>query len=207
MEHWFGGGHPSALMSARIVEGMEPHFVATLAAAEGLFGVPLLIKNAWNCFRVAYLAQALSAARFIWIRRDISAAAKSDLAARYATKGSPTAWNSATPANVEALRRLPPAAQVVENQHAFNSAIETGLREHAQGRWHAVWYEDFCTDPEGVLSVLAAFLARPLTKCADGIAISEGGTWRLSGDDERIIEAYLAEHAGRLLSARHPDMA
>ena len=107
MAHWFGGGHPSALVSNTILNGRVEHFLSTLGATEALFGRPIAIKNAWNCFRIRFLAEALPEACFIWIRRDVSAAAKSDLAARIATQGSPTEWNSATPANVDKLRKLP----------------------------------------------------------------------------------------------------
>ena len=207
MTRWFGGGHPSALVSARIRDGMEPHFLATLAAAEALFGAPLVIKNAWNCFRVAYLAEALPAARFIWIRRDIAAAAKSDLAARHATKGSATEWNSATPANVEELRRLLPAAQVVENQDAFNTAIATGLRAHADGRWQDVWYEDLCADPSGTLTAVAVFLGRPYAEDLPVATINEARTWRLPEDDEHMVDAYLAEHRTRLSGGRYSKTA
>ncbi|WP_193370338.1 sulfotransferase family protein [Pelagibius marinus] len=198
MTRWFGGGHPSALVSARILEGMEPHFLATLAAAEALFAAPLVIKNAWHCFRVPYLAEALPSARFIWIRRDVGAAAKSDLAARYHTKGSAQEWNSATPVNVEDLRRLAPAAQVVENQHAFNTAVAAGLTRHAGGRWREIWYEDFCNDPEAVLTDLDGFLERSPVEGACDIEIGRSGAVDLPAVDGDAIDRYLAEQVERL---------
>jgi hypothetical protein len=204
MTRWFGGGHPSALVSACILEGKEPHFLATLTAAEALFGAPLVIKNAWNCFRVRYLAKALPFARFIWIRRDVADAAKSDLAARYRTKGSAREWNSATPENIEELRRMAPAAQVVENQHAFNIAVAAGLNHHAEGRWREVWYEDFCGDPDAVLSDLGAFLERPSAQRASAVEIGRAGDVDLPAADGEAIDRYLAEHAERFSADRHP---
>lgn len=204
MTRWFGGGHPSALVSARILEGMEPHFLATLAAAEALFGAPLVIKNAWNCFRVSYLAQASPAARFIWIRRDAADAAKSDLAARYRTKGSAREWNSATPANIDDLRGMAPAAQVVENQHAFNNAVAAGLSHHAEGRWREVWYEDFCRDPDAVLADLGAFLERSAIQGAAPVEIGRSGSGDLPAVEEKAIDSYLAGHAERFSADRHP---
>ena len=56
MAHWFGGGHPSALVSTRIFEGKMQHFMITLAAADALFGRPLssqecleLLPNPLSC--------------------------------------------------------------------------------------------------------------------------------------------------------------
>ena len=93
MVHWFGTGDPPALKAATIRAGLKQHFVDTIRAAAAIFAGPLVIKNAWNCYRVPCLARTLPAARFIWIRRDIADAAKSDLGARYKTKGNPKISN------------------------------------------------------------------------------------------------------------------
>ena len=197
LSRWFGGGHPSAVVSHTILEGMSEHFLSTLSAAETLFQRPLVIKNPWNCFRIRYLAGTLPHARFVWIRRDIAAAAKSDLAARYATKGSPNAWNSATPANVEELRRLPPTQQVVENQREFNAAIGDDLKTHAAGRWAAVCYEGFCRDPEGTLEDLARALGLTPVANPPPMALRPVGDWELPIADETAIDSYVAKHVIR----------
>ena len=191
LAHWFGGGHPSALVSNSLLDGMSDHFVTTLAAAECLFERPLVFKNPWNCFRIRCLAETLPRARFVWIRRDIAAAAKSDLAARYVTKGSPTAWNSATPANVDDLRKLPPAGQVVENQREINAAIGKGLRAHAAGRWSQVWYEDFCRNPDDVLNDLADALGMTSVTERMEIELAPAGNWDLPPADIAAIDAYM----------------
>jgi hypothetical protein len=205
MAGWFGGGHPSAIVSARALEGAETHLLKTLRAVEVLFGAPLMIKNAWNCFRVPYLAQALPAARFVWIRRNLNSAAKSDLAARYTTKASAHEWNSATPANLETLKRLPPSAQVVENQHEFNSAIGQGLRTHAADRWYEIWYEDFCQDAVSELERLGAFLDfKPIGRLPSiGSATSSG--WNISEDDALAIDAYIVAQAERFAADLYPS--
>ena len=190
MAHWFGGGHPSALVSNSIKEGMQEHFLATLGTAESLFGRPLVIKNPWNCFRVRCLAETVPAAQFIWIRRNLAAASKSDLAARYKTKGSPTLWNSATPANLKKLQRLPPAVQVVENQHEFNRAIDKGLNTYAAGRWTEIWYEDFCCDPNGVLNAIARALSLPSSANRTTIKLTSSRGWELAPAEEAAIDDY-----------------
>lgn len=203
MARWFGGGHPSAVVSTQILEGMEHQFFRTIAAAEGLFGAPLVIKNAWNCFRVRYLAGALPEARFVWIRRDIAAAAKSDLVARYETKGSSERWNSATPGNVECLQKLPAAAQVIENQHEFNMAVAEAF-EYARGRTHEVWYEDLINTPDSVLESTGAFLRVPSVGGAQPIIIAPPKLPKLSGADNNAIDVYLADHVERFSLDRYP---
>src|SRR5262245_46887142 len=140
MRGWFGGDHPSETASACVLPGRAEHLTRTIAAFGAVFAAPVMIKNAWNCFRIACLADLLPSARFVWIRRDITASALSDLASRYAVRGDPAVWNSATPANIESLRRLPYWAQVVENQFEFARAIRDGLTTHAPGRHAVLWF-------------------------------------------------------------------
>jgi len=159
LSEWFGGGHPSQDKSFEIKIGREYHFRQTLAAAEHLYnGAPLIIKNAWNCFRLSYLAEALPEARFIWIRRDIAAAAASDLNARISTKQSPFAWNSATPSNVSEIKCLPPFEQVIENQYEFNEAITASLHKLGGSRKLEVWYEDLILDAKNESIRISKFL-------------------------------------------------
>ncbi len=155
MRHWFGGGHPSETVSAAPRPGAQIHMQQTVRAAFALFGRPLLLKNAWNCFRIAALAELLPNAAFIWIRRDIAASAESDLAARYVHHGSGEGWNSATPRNVDELLKRPYWEQVVENQFEFSRAISEAFARLAPGRTAEVWYEDLCLDPSGTLARLA----------------------------------------------------
>lgn len=153
---WCGGGHPSQTVSPAVLDAQAEHLRATLAAVEAATGKPLLTKNAWNCFRVADLARRFPNTGFIWLRRDVRAAAESDLAARYAVQGDALTWNSATPANVDALRKLPPEGQVLDDQYEFSRAISEAAAGLAPGRFAEVWYEDFITAPDDVTRRLAA---------------------------------------------------
>jgi hypothetical protein len=191
-------------VSRDILVDREEHFCRTLSAIEGIWGRPLLIKNPWNSFRATYLARALPEARFIWLRRDIAAAALSDLEARYLTKaGDANAWNSATPSNVESLKSLRPGAQVVENQYEFNNAIERSLQDHAAGRWVDVWYEDFLTEPEQSLDALAQLIDLPVVRQVAGFS-SESRSVRVLGEgDEDFVRAYVDRAGGRLAAHRY----
>ena len=205
--NWFGGGHPSQLVSAEIKPGREPHMRATLAASHRIFSRPLLIKNAWNCFRVTYLASAFPAANFIWIRRDIAEAASSDLNARYVTKHDPNAWNSATPAHVDELRKLHYTAQVIENQVAFNEAVGHELSAGAAGRFAEVWYEDLCAAPQSTVDQLRQalpLLREQAPQMPSHFSYPVGAPReRLSRDDNAAIDRYLSDNIERLASHRH----
>ena len=203
MSQWFGGGHPSQTVSARILDGREEHFIKTLRAAEGLFGRPLLLKNAWHCFRVDYLAAVLPRAKFVWIRRDIAAAALSDLEARYETKGDAHSWNSATPSNVEELAQRPPVEQVVENQFEFNSAISSSFARGAVGRHFEVWYEELLLEPRAVLLALAKSLDLPLTGPIP--ALSPSGTRRshVSDKETHLLRQYISANLERFAPSQY----
>jgi hypothetical protein len=204
MTHWCGGGHPSAVVSAGILPGREAHFARSVAAMHALFGAPVLIKNAWHCFRVPSLAAAFPAAHFVWVRRDLAASALSDLASRYVTRGDPAAWNSATPANIAELRRLPYTAQVVENQYEFARAVRAGLTEHAAGRHTVLWFEDLIRDPAGELRRLAAAVGVPPPPTDVVLGRGEKTEKPFRPGDEDAVRAYVAAHAERLTDCRYP---
>lgn len=198
MGTWCGGGHPSQTCSAKVLEGRKAHMCRTMAGVEMLYdGLPMVIKNAWNCFRIRSLAETLPNSRFIWIRRDARHAAASDLAARRVTKGSETSWNSATPANLEELRRMSPEVQVLENQYEFNRAIEDGLSAVAPGRSEEVWYEDILVRPEECLARISAMLGR--TGVSSNVAMSPDGIRPGSpvAEDLARIDRHLALHRER----------
>jgi hypothetical protein len=205
--NWFGGGHPSQILSTQILDGKERHFHRTLAATESLCGGPLLTKNPWNCFRANYLTQSLPSARFVWIRRDIRVAALSDLEARYITKnGDAHAWNSATPANIEQLLQLPPVQQVVENQIEFSKAISSALAKHAEGRWIEVWYEDLIADPQVSLDRIGALIKRSVQASYDQrSSIERAGRSLLAGDAAGVYK-YVASDASKFATFVHPSI-
>ena len=160
MKHWFGGAHPSQTNSTEILKGREQSLERTVRIAQKLYsGKPLTIKNAWNCFRIPYLSEAFPDSKFIWARRDIYQSAVSDLKARYVTKGTPSKWNSATPANIEELLTLPPHEQVIENKYEFNQAISKDFLDLPSDRTLSVWYEDLIENSKLEISRISEFLS------------------------------------------------
>lgn len=209
MAHWFGGGHPSQTVSKQILPEREDQFLDTLAAAECLFGKPLVIKNAWNCFRVDYLAKTLPDAAFLWIKRDLVASSKSDLRARYVVQGDPCVWNSATPANVDVLRLRPYWEQVVENQYEFSRAISSAGKKLPKERFLEVWYEDFQRDSAAELArignlcgPLRSFSGRVPSKLS--IRETSDGTL-LTSADATAIEEYVQKNRLRFADLIYPS--
>jgi hypothetical protein len=196
---WFGGNQPSQTESTHIIDGQEEHFLETLAAVEWLYSEhPLLIKNAWNCFRVPYLSGVLKNARFVWIRRDIAATAESDLEARYITKGSAAlTWNSATPSNWRQLQQLPAYQQVVENQFEFNKAIKNSLMEYAKGRYIEVWYEDLVRAPAEELRKVGDFLQLKQKKALAQGCVNEGMQPQIFHEEVLGVHDYLKDNNDR----------
>lgn len=195
--HWFGGGHPSQITSHTIKPEMETHFIRSMVAAGKLYQVPLVVKNAWNCFRIPYLANALPNARFIWLQRDVVEAAGSDLHARHVTKNSADAWNSATPANYEELLKRSPVEQVVENQFEFNRAIGSALGALAPNRWLNIWFEEFLADQSRIVRRIASQFELDL-HAAEPIVLPikpEGG--KLGDSDRGAIQSFVHFPANR----------
>lgn len=206
MMRWFGGGHPSEIVSAAFLDGALDHMAGTIRAAHALAGAPLVIKNAWNCFRIPAISAGLPNAAFVWIRRDLIAAAQSDLAARYKVQGDPAIWNSATPRNVDDLRRRPHWEQVVENQVAFNRAIREARSRLPAGRFTELWYEDLRADLQGALAHLSDALdalrgrsPRRLLTVLDSETAPA-----LPGDDARRLRDYVEANRARFQHERYP---
>lgn len=196
--HWFQGKHPSQIYSTQVIPSRKTHMRATLACAELLYeGRPMIIKNAWNCFRILSLAYTFPRAKFLWIKRDMRFAAASDLRARRITKGNEFSWNSATPAKVNELQCLPPEAQVIENQYEFNIAIEAAFKEVSSDRCAEVWYEELLERPHSVLSCI-------FNKVGCGMFYSESRLTsegirnpNTSSEDFRRVSRYSFHHIDR----------
>ena len=200
---WFGGEHPSQTRSCKVLPGQEPHLRMTMASLYAMSGRPIVLKNAWNCFRVEELHRMFPGSLFLWLRRDIGASATSDLRARY-RRGSPLVWNSATPANYEAIRERPYWEQVVEQQYEYNATLERDLARVCPRQFLELWYEDLCEHPAGELDRIGGFLASrglAVRRTAWEVpALGRSAAAQARPDDEARIRDYVNQHLGRLSS-------
>lgn len=200
VRRWCGGGHPSQVTSTQVLPAQREHMARTLAAYHAVFRKPIVIKNAWNCFRVRNLAELFPNAYFLWIRRDLTKSSLSDLAARYTVHGDPHAWNSATPACVDKLRELPYWAQVVENQYEYSHAVEDAFQRFAPQVHGAFWHEDFLKNPAAIMDQLAHQLEpRFGVRCVEAIELQpvEKSPRPFRPGDEQTLKQYVEEHQSR----------
>lgn len=209
LQTWFGGGHPSEIVSSTPLENQGDVMVGSLTAIQAATGRGILIKNAWNCFRVAALAETLPGARFLWLRRDIRCSAFSDLDARYRRGDPQTVWNSATPSNYKQIQQQPYWKQVVEQQYAYAQSLTKQLGNLEPSRHILVWYEDLCLRTAAQLERVDSFLARevPLApRRSDGFPELRISTTRELNDDRCKILTHVEENKPRLSSCLHPDI-
>jgi len=156
--NWFGGDHPSQTRSCKVNAGKKQHFVLTMKSIHKMTGLPILAKNAWNCFRIQELTRLFPRIHFLWVRRDIRASAISDLEARY-RRGGPYVWNSATTANYQEIQKKPYWEQVVEQQYEYNRSIAIDLDRFCRAQYLELWYEDVCDYPERELERLDQYFS------------------------------------------------
>lgn len=199
---WFGGEHPSQTKSATVLPQHRQHMLRSFTAIHAITDRAIILKNAWNCFRVRELSRLFPKSAFIWVRRDIEAAAASDLESRYA-HGSPERWNSATVANYTEIQRRPYWEQVVEQQYEYNRAVSEDLRTCCPDRAIELWYEDVCAEPDTALDSCGVFLARigihAPRRPIELPRLSAARDLKLSDEDQARIRGYVRQHAaGRL---------
>lgn len=220
MQKWFGGGHPSQTVSNSFVPGGREAFQRSISAIRRMSIRPLVIKNAWNSFRLEAILEACPGASFIWSRRDVRDAARSDLMARLQRFGTPKEWSSATPANYRQLLELPPEQHLVENQFEFYKATQPLMAKLPPERVVEVWYEDLVSDPQAEIERIAGRLAclqsvsepelsqvsraRLSADKADARTSSDPGEWRGAYE---AIGTHVEENRERYASLLYEDRA
>ncbi len=192
LRNWFPHEHPTETKSAQVIEGRRCHMTKTMAGIAALTGKPIVVKNAWNCFRVRELLKLFPASRFVWLRRDIAASSYSTLQARKNTGDPATVWNSASPANLSEIKRLSYIEQVVEQQFWTNDAVEKSLRRLVpDDRWVEIWYEDLMDNPVSALERISACVSQsqrsPCALTSEDFDLQASNRKIESDDFDRII--------------------
>ncbi len=199
---WFPDDHSSQTKSRGFYSDKhEQHMKQTIAAVSGISGgKPVIIKNAWNCFRVKKLASAFPRAEFLWIRRDIRKAAASDLVSRLVVKRDPYAWNSATPNNYQYLKLRPYIEQVVENQYEYNKALQGAF-----GDGYDIWYEELIAGKFMEHDFARMVRLNPAKSKFAPLAFKDNPLFRLDTADRQAIELYVRKEWDRLVSYMYKE--
>lgn len=111
-------------------------------------GRPVLFKNLLVALRIGPVVKSFPNSLFIIIKRNLFENAQSLLEARIKIHGSSETWLSMEPPDIDSLKRLPPAQQVVAQIQKIHSTIETDLEasDVSKDRIFYVEYENFCFD-------------------------------------------------------------
>lgn len=131
-------------------------FARELRAFAGLDGRPLFLKNAIFGLNVELAREVLPGARFLVLRRDPLATARSIWRARLAVHGDAAAFWSLRPSTAPALRSLPPAEQIAGQIRDTYADVRRGLRATGAPAL-ALDYEDLCRDPVAALRRVLCF--------------------------------------------------
>ena len=121
---------------------------------------PVIFKNLYAANRIQPIAKILPEALYIVITRDETAIAHSILAARKKIFGRYDKWFSLPPRNIDALLKMEPAEQVVEQIRSIYRQIEDDLdtANIPKNRILSINYEDFCNDTHQYLSKFSDLL-------------------------------------------------
>lgn len=143
--------------------GLPPEKVlrlrAVLTAWTGIEERPILFKNMVLGQRIGALSDVLPEALFIVIRRDPLKTAASILETRRIALGDERQWWSVRPKEFEALRTLPPVAQVAGQVYWIERQIREDLERYYPDRQIQVRYEDWLAQPVASCENIVRFMA------------------------------------------------
>jgi len=158
-KQWFGGTHPSQNYSKDFFNNMDIKMYFTYKSIyDNLGKMPILTKNAWNCFRVKSLVTLFrESCYFIFLKRDIRKASFSDYKSKI-QHNKLYGWNSATPSNYLDLNKFEPYVRSIEQQFEINNFVEKELKSLCdKNNFLEVWYEDLFQKPSFFFKQLKNF--------------------------------------------------
>lgn len=191
---WFGGEHPSQICSCDPYPDQVGYIKNTFQMLQSLFYRPIVIKNAWNCFRIKSLYKLFPKIKFIWIRRDIVHASISDLATRY-ERGDKGKWSSATTFNWEEIQKLLYWKRPIKQQYWYNMAIEDSLNNLPKNTYITLWYEDLCNNTKHCIFKIGNF-CNIMNRCTgNSIPELKQSKWaNIPAKDKLMIVNYIKEN-------------
>lgn len=144
----------------RALEGVDWGKIArSLRGLAGYFDAPLVLKNLnYVDYQIAWISRKMPDAKFIWMRRDEAAAARSILKVREDRYGDRSLWWSVRPRDYESWAKRSPEDQVAHQVQDIGSAIERSFSSLDASKGFTTSYEELTASPSRVLSQLAEFL-------------------------------------------------
>jgi len=163
----------------------------TIACVQQAFGdAPFVNKNVKHLLRLDALPRIFPKSVFLVIQRSLRDVALSVLRARHANYGDATRWWSARPPDYDALKSLPPAAQVAGQLQSLQRRMEADLSAVPAARVLTIDYESFCQRPDALVEQLRPLLGNPPLRNA-AVERFDVTTNAPRTDDERTLVSLL----------------
>ena len=151
--------NPAYVTLADVDEQSMRNFRRSLLALSESTNKPLVFKNLYASLRLEAIAKYVPEALFVVIQRNELDNAHSILESRMKAQNDYNQWWSIPPPNVEQLKLLDPAQQVVQQirgvHNVINQAIKDGFID--SNRVFTMQYEKFCDDVHTSLQELEKF--------------------------------------------------
>ncbi|AGA88906.1 hypothetical protein Thimo_0029 [Thioflavicoccus mobilis 8321] len=137
-------------------------FRRSVASLTNAFDRPIVFKNLYASLRIQGIAQYLPESLFIVTHRDEVDNGHSLLETRQRVFGDYQTWWSMEPPETEALKKLPPHEQVIEQIRHIHAVIETDLAGAgvSESRRFDLTFEKFCSSPAELIGELELFFVR-----------------------------------------------
>ena len=130
----------------------------SLMRIRNAFDKPLLIKNMNCALRMQSLAKVVPNALFIVTHRDMAEMGHSLLEVRKKIHGDYQTWWSMEPSNIDILKTLSPAEQVVGQCQQIYADIEEGKKWFKPSQFCEVDYDALCERPMECMGKIAAWI-------------------------------------------------
>jgi Sulfotransferase family len=154
--------HPSrdVWTDRELLESMDIDAMLTeLAGMMDVFRKPLSFKGMLFNYNTRFLDTVFNKAIFIQIKRDPASNIESILSARKKQFGNIKQWYSFRIPEYPELKNLDPYEQAAGQVYHINKAIQEGLEGVVENKKMTVHYEEFCSNPKSVYSMLVSKLA------------------------------------------------
>ena len=153
---WFGNKNETDYLDNHVFDLIDQGvLLKQLGDIERGQAFPVVYKNLFLSYAIAFLAEVLPKAIFIFIKREPIFNAMSLLNAREQFYGSKDKWLSVKPKEYPMLKSLMPYEQVLGQVFYINKNIEKALSKLNENRVIQVFYEDFCAKPKQFLNSFA----------------------------------------------------
>ena len=160
---WWYRFFPSepAYVTVKDIENFKMRgFRRSLLALTESFNRPVIFKNLYASLRLEPISKYIPEALFIVIKRNEIDNAHSILEGRMKALGRYDLWWSVPLPDIEKLKLMEPAQQVIEQINGIYTLIDNAVKGGSidKKRILSIRYEDFCNDVGATLKIMERFL-------------------------------------------------